>query len=112
MDTEVDVPNPNLLLIPGMYAQVNLTLDNRHAVVAIPVMAVDIDAESSHGRVMIVTPNDRVEVRKIELGIETANLVEVRSGLNEGDRVVLSGRSGLQPGGEVRPKVTTLTASQ
>ena len=27
MDTEVDVPNPSLMLIPGMYAEVNLTLD-------------------------------------------------------------------------------------
>ena len=29
MDTEVDVPNPQLMLMPGMYAEVNLTLDHR-----------------------------------------------------------------------------------
>ena len=30
MDTEVDVPNPGLFLIPGMYAEVSLTLDRRY----------------------------------------------------------------------------------
>ena len=54
----------------------------------------------------MVTPNHRIEFRKIELGIETANEVEVRSGLNEGDLVVIGGRAGLQPGQEVQPKLT------
>jgi len=107
MDTEVDVPNPNLVLVPGMYAEVNLTLDQHVSVVAIPVMAVDADSSS----VMVVTPDDRVELRKVQLGIETANEVEVRSGLKTGDLVVLSGRTNLQPGQQVRPKITGLTAS-
>ena len=105
MDTEVDVLNPSLVLIPGMYAEVNLTLDSRKGVVSVPVMAIDND------QVMVVTPNDRVEVRKVELGLETANKVEVRSGLSEGDLVVLSGRTGLQPGQEVRPKITAMVAA-
>jgi RND family efflux transporter MFP subunit len=114
MDTEVDVPNPSLVLIPGMYAEVNLTVAHQSSVLAIPVMAVDMDSggETSTGRVMVVTPTDRLEVRKIQLGLETANRVEVRSGLNEGDQVVLSGRSSLQPGQEVRPKLTTLAESK
>ncbi len=115
MDTEVDVTNPDLVLIPGMYAEVNLTLDRHNAVLSVPVMAVDVDPEGSgktpSGRVMVVTPNNRVELRKIQLGLETADKMEVRSGLNEGDMVVLSGRSSLQAGQEVRPKTTALVAS-
>jgi RND family efflux transporter MFP subunit len=110
MDTEVDVPNASLLLIPGMYAEVNLTLKQRKAVLAVPVTAVD--SEGLTGRVMVVTPNRLVEVRKIELGLETADKVEVRSGLNEGDMVVVGGRSSLQPGEEVRPKQVTMTPSK
>ncbi len=112
MDTEVDVPNPSLVLIPGMYAEVDLTLDRRNAVLAIPVTAVDVDSAAATGRVMVISLNNRVEVRTISLGIETANKVEVRSGLNEGDLVVIAGRSSLQPGEEVRPKVTTMAAAQ
>jgi RND family efflux transporter MFP subunit len=115
MDTEVDVPNPSLVLIPGMYAEVNLTLDRRNKVLAVPVMAVDRDNSDSQpgaaqtGQVSIVTPNNRVEKRKVTLGIESSNNVEIRSGLNEGDSVVLTGRSTLQPGQEVRPKVTAMS---
>ena len=117
MDTEVDVPNPNLVLIPGMYAEVNLTLEHHSAVLSVPVLAVDVDPDSRDGgntptgKVMVVTANNRVEVRRIQLGIETADKFEVRSGLNAGDAVVLSGRAGLQSGQEVRPKATTLAAA-
>jgi len=104
MDTEVDVPNPSLLLIPGMYAEVDLTLDHRASALAVPVLAVDREGDT--GQVMIVTPNNRVEHRKIALGLETASAIEVRSGLNPGDLVVISGRSSLQSGEEVRPKLT------
>jgi RND family efflux transporter MFP subunit len=115
METEVDILNANLLLIPGMYAEVNLTTDRHNQVLAIPLMAVDMDAAPQNGvqtgQVMIVTANNRVERRKVTLGIETANQVEVRSGLNEGDSIVLSGRTGLQPGQEVRPKLTQMAAN-
>ena len=116
MDTEVDVPNPSLVLIPGMFAEVNLTLAQHRAVVAVPIIAVDRDTsetsrQAAGGRVLLVTPNHLVEVRRVSLGIEGAHDVEVSSGLNEGDMVVISGRSNLQPGEEVRPKVTTLVAA-
>jgi RND family efflux transporter MFP subunit len=110
MNTEVDVPNPSLQLMPGMYAEVILTLARRpHALVA-PVNAVQTEAQngSSTAQVAIVTPNRRIEFRKIELGIETADEVEVRSGLNEGDLIVTGGRAGLQPGQEVQPKITSM----
>jgi len=111
MDTEVDVPNPTLVLIPGMYAEVNLTLAQHNSVLAVPVTAVDMDERNAAaGSVMVVTHNNRIEPRKIALGLETANRVEVRSGLNEGDLVVIGSRAGLQPGEEVRPKVTALGA--
>ena len=113
MDTEVDVPNPSLLLIPGMYATVNLTLLRRDGAVSVPVLAVDRQADSdSAGTVMVVTPNHRVELRQVTLGMETARLVEVRAGLNDGDLVVLSGRAGLHTGEEVRPRLTQLMASE
>ena len=116
MDTEVDVLNPTLVLIPGMYAEVDLSLARRNGVLSVPVTAVDADNEKGSGgtqggQVMVVTPNNRVELRKISLGLETADRVEVLSGLNEGDMVVIGGRASLQPGEEVRPKVTTMTAA-
>lgn len=116
MDTEVDVSNPDYLLMPGMYAEVNLTLTHRGGVLGVPVTAVDIDSEGAGsgktGHVMVVTHNNLVESRKIQLGLETATDIEVLSGLNDGDMVVIGSRSALQPGEEVKPKLTTLTAAK
>jgi RND family efflux transporter MFP subunit len=117
MDTEVDVVNPTLVLIPGMYAEVNLTLAQKNNVLAVPVAAVDVDstAEGSDankgattGTVMAIGPDNRVELRKVQLGLETANRVEIRSGLQNGDLVVIGNRAGLQAGQQVRPKITTI----
>lgn len=123
MATEVDVPNSGLILVPGMYAEVLLNLNRRAKVLAIPVTAVDLvggevskqsketgaDPETARiGKVMVVTPGNRIEIRNISIGLETANKVEIISGLKEGDLVVIGGRSTLQAGQEVQPKVTTI----
>lgn len=107
MDTEVDVPNPGLVLLPGMYAEVDLTLARRNKVLTIPSAAIDPNRQ-----VMVVTPNNRIEVRTLGVGLESSDRVEVRSGLNDGDLVVLAGRAALQPGEEVKPKVTVMTAAK
>lgn len=115
MDTEVDVPNPNLVLVPGMYAEVDLTLARHNAVLTVPVTAVDMASGESKGpakgHVMVITPNNRVEPREVSLGLETSSKIEVTGGLNEGDLVVIGNRAGLQSGQEVKAKVTELTAS-
>jgi RND family efflux transporter MFP subunit len=114
MDTEVDVPNPTLVLVPGMYAEVDLTMDRRADALAIPVSAVDPDPDSQGsaktGRVLVVTAENRIEPRKIALGMETSNHVEVRSGLKTGDLVVIGNRASLQPGQQVKPKPVTMAA--
>jgi hypothetical protein len=86
-----------------MYAEVDLTLARRNRTLTIPVAAID-----NNRSVMIVTPNNRVELRKLSTGLESADKVEVTSGLNEGDMVVIAGRARLQPGEEVKPKLAAL----
>ena len=105
MDTEVDVQNPSLVLVPGMYAEVNLQLAEKGNVLAVPVTAIDTDS----GSVMVVTSDNKIEVRKVKLGLETADRVEVQSGLSEGDLVVVGNRGGLQPGQAVQPKIVSMS---
>jgi RND family efflux transporter MFP subunit len=103
MDTEVDVPNPTLTLIPGMYAEVNLRTDERHNVLAIPLDAVD--RSGSGARVYTVTPDGVLRITPITLGVESDQRVEVISGLQEGDAVVVGRHAGLKDGQpvQVRP---------
>ncbi len=117
MDTEVDVPNPGLVLIPGMYAEVNLTTATRNRALTVPVPAVDVgsdagDTRQDAGTVMALTSDNRIEVRPVKLGLQTSDAFEILSGLSPGDQVVLSNRSSLHAGQHVRPKVTALAAAQ
>jgi RND family efflux transporter MFP subunit len=107
MDTEVDVPNPSMVLIPGMYAEVDLALERRDRVTAVPVTAVD-----AKGEVLVVNDSNRIEMRKVVTGMESADRVEVKSGLKPGELVVVAGRAGFQPGQEVKPKLTEMAAAK
>jgi RND family efflux transporter MFP subunit len=107
METEVDVQNPGLILLPGMYAEVDLTLAKRNKVLTIPTAAVD-----PRRQVMVVAAGNRIELRTLTLGLESPDRVEVKSGLAEGDMVVIAGRGGLEPNDVVKPKVTAMTAAK
>jgi RND family efflux transporter MFP subunit len=106
MHTEVDVENPNRLLIPGMYAEATLTLNRRNLVIVVPPQAVT--TEGDRNTVWVVDPSGRVEVRNVQLGIETPNDIEVTSGLNEGDLVAVGNRGDLKNGEIVRTKEVRL----
>jgi RND family efflux transporter MFP subunit len=104
MHTEVDVPNRTGKIVPGMYAEVDLTLEKKDSVLTVPVQAVTRNGDEAS--ILIVDPQDRIQERRIQLGLEEANQVEVISGLSEGDRVVVGSRSEFRPGDVVAPKLT------
>jgi RND family efflux transporter MFP subunit len=107
MKTEVDVPNSSLVLVPGMYAGVDLITEQRKDVLSVPVEAVDGSGDSP--RVFTVQASGTIRIVPVRLGIETSNRIEIRSGeLKEGDAVVVGSRSGLRDGNRVQPKITTL----
>ncbi|HUB81433.1 MAG TPA: efflux RND transporter periplasmic adaptor subunit [Bryobacteraceae bacterium] len=102
MKTEVDVPNPSLTLVPGMYAEVDLLTERRQQVLAVPAEA--IDGSGAHTRVFAVRAGS-IAVIPVRLGLENASVVEIRSGdLHDGEEVVVGSRSGLKTGDPVQPK--------
>ncbi len=102
MRVEVDVPNPSLELVPGMYAQASIALDETKDALTIPVQAVDrVDDKA---RVMVVTKDHKLAARDVELGLESADRVAVTRGLDAGDLVVVGNRAQLKPGTLVSPK--------
>lgn len=109
MDTEVDVPNPNYLLIPGMYADVDLTTASHPHVLAVPVEAVDGSGDSA--RVFMVEASGAIHIVPVRTGLTGARLMEVQSGdLKEGDDVITGSRASLKEGDRVSPKVVDLGA--
>jgi RND family efflux transporter MFP subunit len=110
MHTEVDVRNPNHALVPGLYAEADLTLEHREDIPTIPLQAVNHEGEKN--TVFVVTRNSEIEDRPITLGLQTASDAEVVSGLAEGEQVVVSDRSGLKPGETVRATVVQMMQYQ
>jgi RND family efflux transporter MFP subunit len=102
MHTEVDVPNPGGQLIPGTYAEAVLTLNQRGNVLTVPLQAITHEGEKTS--VFVVAPDGRIEDRPITVGIQTPNYAEVTGGVQEGEQVVISDRSGLKPGQTVKPQ--------
>jgi RND family efflux transporter MFP subunit len=102
MHTEVDVPNPGRLLMPGMYAETTLTLEARDNVLTVPLEAVTREGDQTS--VDVVSAAGKVELRVVQVGLETSTDAEVVSGLAEGNSVIVSDRSGLKPGEEVTPQ--------
>ena len=103
MVTEVDVPNPNGHFRPGMYAYVRLILHENKAALAIPVQALAVGEKPT---VLVVNNAGMVELRTVTTGIETPDKVEIKSGIKDGELVVVGNHSGIHPGLTVNVKRT------
>jgi RND family efflux transporter MFP subunit len=110
MDTEVDVPNPSLTLIPGMYAEVDLELQEHKNALALPPDA--IDGTGTNARVFVIAPRDVIRIVPVQLGLETAQQVEILKGVDEGDLVVAGRRGSLKDGDRVKPITADFVTSR
>jgi len=106
MMVEIQVPNPDLKMIPGMYATVVLKVEKHADALVVPTQAV---SPGKTARVFVVNHDHQIEARDITLGVESPDEYEVLSGLNEGDLVVVGDHSELQAGQKVEPKSVELS---
>ena len=103
METEVDVENPTLQLIPGMYAEAVLVTERRQNVLAVPLAAI---AGSVNVRtIYAVDRAGYVRVKAVKTGLETATRIEITSGLEPGALVITGPRSGIVSGEKVVAKL-------
>jgi RND family efflux transporter MFP subunit len=102
METEIDFPNLDGRLIPGMYAEATLSLSKNAKELSVPTEAVARNGNDA--TVLMVNKENTVEERQIKLGFEGETNVQVLGGLADGDLVVIGGRSQFRAGQKVRPK--------
>jgi RND family efflux transporter MFP subunit len=110
MHTEVDVQNRDHMLMPGLYAEADVSLEHRQDIPAIPLQAINHEGEKT--MVFVVAANGEIEDRAITLGIQTATDAEVLTGLSDGEQVVVSDRSGLKSGQKVHPQIVQIMQYQ
>ncbi len=99
--TEVQVPNPDNVLRPGMYLQVKFVFDRSTSSVIIPAAA--LATRTGDPRVGVLDDQHRVHYRHIALGRDYGNEIEVVSGLKADETVVVHPGDDLAEGTVVDP---------
>jgi len=102
MHTEVQVPNPNFEIVPGMYASVKLPIHSAADALVVPVQSVQ-SSGNGVGTVLVVNQENRIEQRTVKLGLQTATEFEVLSGLQQNERLIFGDQSQFKPGELVSP---------
>jgi RND family efflux transporter MFP subunit len=101
--TEVQVSNDANLLMPGMYAQVDLFVPRKDPPLSIPGDTLIVRANGP--QVAVVAQDGTVHFQKVQLGRDFGDKLEVLSGLNEGDQLVVNPSDAIREGIKVKPAV-------
>ncbi|MFZ0884817.1 MAG: efflux RND transporter periplasmic adaptor subunit [Candidatus Acidiferrales bacterium] len=104
MHTEVNVPNANYELVPGMYASVRIPLQSAADALTVPVQAVSLTGPGQ-GTALVVNSTNHLERREVKLGLQTATDVEILVGIKENELVVFGEQNQFKEGELVSPKV-------
>ena len=99
--TEVQVPNPDNVLRPGMYLQVKFVFD--HDVVPVLIPAAALATRTDGPRVPVLDDQHRVHYRAVQLGRDYGAEIEVIAGLSAGETVVVHPGDDLPEGTAVEP---------
>ena len=104
MRTEIDIPNRDGLLRPGMYGNVKLTLERRAMALTVPASAII----SEGGKKYVYTVEDgRAKRVAVQTGFDDGINIEITDGLNGNEKVITSGTSGVKDGAPA--KVVSVT---
>ena len=100
MRTEIDLPNPEERLYPGMYAEVSLEMNRHPDALTVPAAAVGSDSD---GNFVYTITGDHIERLAIKTGLTDNGRTEVTGGLSADTPVVTAFRGAPPPGTAVRP---------
>ncbi len=93
----VEAPNPEDLLLPGMYVRATITGGRREHALLVPQRGVSRDP-AGNTSVLIAGPDNKVEQRIVVVSQTVGDQWLVESGLKEGDRVIVEGLQKIRPG--------------
>jgi RND family efflux transporter MFP subunit len=98
--TEVQIPNPKGVLLPGMYVEVRFAVTDSNPPLIIPANTLVIRTDGP--QVALVRPNNTVHYQKIELGRDYGDRVEVVGGLDGDAKLIVNPTDDIREGVEVR----------
>lgn len=96
MATEIDIPNSEGTILPGLYGRVQIELENHPQAVVLPATAVRFDASGAY--IYLVDAENRIRRRIVTVGLDDGNWLEIVSGVSDGERVIDGGIGRLRDG--------------
>jgi membrane fusion protein, multidrug efflux system len=105
----VVVPNPDNLLLPGMYVRAVLDVGVRPKGLLVPQQGIARDPKGN-ATALVVGKDDKVEQRVVQANRTIGDKWLVDTGLAPGDRVIVEGVQKVQPGAQVQPVEATFAA--
>jgi RND family efflux transporter MFP subunit len=96
---KLTIDNPKLLLRPGMFVKADIITASKDSTIVIPK---DIILSSNRGKSVYVVDRSNARERRITLGIENQDYVEVIDGLSVNDQLVVKGYETLRNGSKVK----------
>ena len=97
------VPNPERLLLPGMFVREEIQEGVREGAVLAPQQGISHD-QKGQPNALVVGPNNTVELRTIVTDRAIGDHWLVTSGLKPGDRIIVEGIQSAKPGSQVAPE--------
>jgi RND family efflux transporter MFP subunit len=107
--TEIDIQNPDGALPPGIYCTVELKIPHKTPSLSVPAEAIIFNRD---GMQVAVVSNGRAEIRKVRVVRDLGTRVEVDSGINAGDQVILNPPVNLVDGSKVQPRPEATAADK
>ena len=98
--TEVDVPNPSGTLLPGAYAEVHFDVKASGQRLSLPINALLFRPEGTMAA--LVGPDSRIQLKKVAIGRDFGNALEVLEGIAPSDRVIVNPPDALEQNELVR----------
>ena len=94
-------PNPRATLLPGMFVRARITEGVSENAILVPQVGVTHDPKGQ-ATALVVGPDNKVSMRPLQLRGTSGNQWIVEGGLDDGDRVIVSGVQKVQPGAVVQ----------
>ena len=105
----IEVPNPENVLLPGMYVRAELSSGKREQAVLVPQQGISRDPKGN-AIALVVGKDNKAELRPVQISRAIGDQWLVESGLAAGDKVIVEGLQKVQPGMDLQ--VTELADDQ
>jgi membrane fusion protein (multidrug efflux system) len=98
MAVEIDVPNRNRVLKPGMFARVTLVVNEHPNAITVPTQAVLSDDKGSY---VFVAVNDTARRTPVIIGTEQSSRIEILRGLTGDEQIIATGQQFVKDGSPI-----------